>query len=297
MNKTVKNIVVVLITIIVFLVCILATMVVGMRKEALSPNREINTQTENVSGTDDGVETVDESVKEVSQEAQPEQVQIDFSELENMESNEDAIVADDIVHLVSLLEGLRIDGKHISEWDVESLIAEYGLYMHDGKYQNEREPEDEYEEARILDDEKSFSWNKVSNRTGIKYAYELHENYVEFPGYTCFSFVTKINNPNGDNPWAKEGITRNALDNGIVDTKSFLRYLGISDSVVDSIVEDGQKYVFITDCSADTMIPAIVSCSWNGLKISAGELTIIYHEDIGRLEFNYRDRVFLEWLD
>lgn len=207
----------------------------------------------------------------------------------------DAKRGEDIVQLLPLLDEFVIDGKHITEWNVDLLIAKYGLYLNDGKYLNERESDNEYEVAQIEGDKKSFVWNKVSRKTGVRYAFELQEVFDEWLNSTFYTFVTLTNNYSGDNPWAKSGVTKFAMDNGLVDAISFLKFIGVSDSVAKDIVVEGQKYIFATDCPGEVMIPAVISYDWNGVKVHADELTIIYHQDIGRMELLYSDAAFLEW--
>lgn len=293
MDKKIKTIVVILIVIIVFLVVTLGIVVFGMKNE--NNSFSVGEQATSQGGVTEINAEVSDAGQMIENNSRVEIIPPDISEWREVSGADDAVVGDDVVYLLPILEAFVIDGRHITEWDVDSLILEHGLYMSNGKYQNEKESENEYEEARIEDFEKSFIWNKVSAKTGNRYAYEFRDTFDDTSGRRYYSFVTLIGNLNGDNPWANEGVAKYATENGILDTKSFLGYLGVSDATANSIIDDGQKYKFPTDCPGDVMIPAVITCDWNGLKISADELTLIYHEDIGRLELVYRDRAFWEW--
>lgn len=293
MDKKIKSIVMVLIAIIVFLLVILGIVVLGMKNKNNSLSVGEQAALQGVAA-DVNTEVLDGG-QTIENNSRVEIIPPDISEWREVSGDDEAVVGDDVVYLLPILDAFVIDGRHITEWDIDSLILEHGLYMSDGKYQNEKESEDEYEEARIKEFEKSFVWNRVSDKTGNRYAYEFRDTFDDASGYRYYAFVTLIGNLNGDNPWANEGVAKYATENGILDTKSFLGYLGVSDATANSIIDEGQKYKFPTDCPGDVMIPAVITCDWNGLKISADELTLIYHEDIGRLELVYRDRAFWEW--
>lgn len=293
MDKRTKGIIGILVGVIVILVIIMCVAITGMKRPAVSHEvKEIEQEVVEDNSLDD-IETKDSLPQD---DINSEQVVIqDVADWSDFPETNDAIAGNDIVTLLPLLDAIIVDGKHISEWNVDSLIAKNGLYLTNGKYQNEKQSDEDFEEAKVEDNDKIFTWNKVSHKTGIKYSFEFHENYSDLSNCTYYTLVMLINSSNGDNPWAKNGITEFAIDNGITDSKGFLKFLGVSDSVSDSILNDGIKYIFVTDCPGDVMIPAIISCDWNGVKVRADELTIIYHEDIGRLELTYDDETFWEW--